>query len=115
MRISDWSSDVGSSDLRLVTQRTYLSGRDVEELAPDGDCRRDLRSRRRQGGGAQPFAPGRRVWEAHPPLQSLLLDRAGALPLALLLLPQLRARPDAGHDERHLPTLGSGEIGRAHV
>src|SRR3546814_13275601 len=57
---------------------------------------------------SQPFAPGRRVWEAHPPLQSLLLDRAGALPLALLLLPQLRARPDAGHDERHLPTLGSG-------
>jgi hypothetical protein len=30
----------------------------------------------------------------HPPLQGLLLDRGGALPLALLLLSELRARPD---------------------
>ena len=61
---------------------------------------------RGQGRDPQPLAPGLGIWRQHPPLQGLLLDRRGALPLALLLLPQLCARPGPGHDERDLSVVG---------
>ena len=56
---------------------------------------------------ARSVAAGVRVRAEHPPVQGLLLDRGGALPLAVQLLPQLLARPDAGLDERDLSALGA--------
>ena len=44
---------------------------------------------------------------AYPSVQGVLLHRGGALSLAVLLLPELFARPDAGLDERHLSVVGS--------
>src|SRR5688572_21293700 len=85
-----------------------MPGRDVEELAAARDRRGDLRRRRRQGRDAEPVAAGGRIWLPHPPLQGLLLDRGGALPLALFLLSEPFARPDPGYDERDLPALGAG-------
>ena len=49
-----------------------------------------------------------RIRPQHLPLQDLRLDRDAALPLAVLLLPEPRARPGAGLDERHLSDVGGG-------
>ena len=95
---------------RLVAQRAHLPGRDVEELAAGRDRARG-RSRQRPASRSSmlDLSPARlRVRPPHPPLQGLLLDRGAALPLALLLLPEPFARPDAGLDERHLPDVGRG-------
>src|SRR3546814_10265730 len=58
MRISDWSSDVCSSDLKLILQEAawspcsllqdQLVGREERGSAPSGICRGSLRLRRRQ-------------------------------------------------------------------
>ena len=71
---------------------------------------RAKRSRRRgvEVETARPVAAGVRVRAQHPSLQGLLLDRGAALPLAVLLLSELFARPDAGLDERHLSDVGGG-------
>src|SRR4051794_18836444 len=41
-------------------------------------------------------------------MQDVLFDRGDALPLAVLVLPELLARSDAGLDERDLPDVGEG-------
>ena len=66
----------------------------------------DLRGRRHVGANPRPVAPHLRIWPQHPSLQGLLLDRRGAVPLAVQLLPQPQPRPDPGLDERHLSAVG---------
>ena len=98
------------ADQRLVAQRAHLPGRDVEVAAGWSRSPREIFA---AAPGVEvedpgPDPAGLRVRPPHPSLQGLLLDRGGALPLALLLLPELFARPDAGLDERDLPDVGRG-------
>src|ERR671910_3322790 len=93
---------------RLVAERAHLPRRNVEKLAAAGDRPRNLRGGRNAGARARPVAAGVRVRTQHPSMQGVLLDRGRALPLAVQLLSQLLARPDAGLDERDLPFVGPG-------
>lgn len=49
-----------------------------------------------------------RVRAEYPPLQGLLLDLAGTLSLAMLLLSEPQPRSSSGLDERDLSALGRG-------
>src|SRR5262245_47368446 len=60
----------------------------------------------RRGRGARPEPPGVGIRAAHPAVQGLLFHGGGVVSLAMLLLPELFARPDAGLDERHLSAVG---------
>src|SRR3546814_1100791 len=81
MRISDWSSDVCSSDLRLQHRRRRRFGREqLQRVGPGRQCRERLRRRRearhRQQagvlGGADHAGVGMRSEEHTSELQSLM-------------------------------------------
>ena len=66
------------------------------------------RAARLRGRLPRPLAADVRVRPRHLSVQGVRVDRAAALPLAVLVLPEPRARPDAGLDERDLSALGRG-------
>src|SRR3546814_4686979 len=89
MRISDWSSDVCSSDLREVDDEPRLPRpRQLDRGPADG-----LHALRRPGGALCPGVPGRR----HP--RERRRRRALTRPVTLHRLPELRARLPVGRAE----------------
>ena len=101
-------ADARARDLRLAAQRRHLPGRDLEDVSP----RRPGQRRAGRGEVEVDFLDlslltseyGRKI---HP-VQGLRLDGDAALPLAVQLLPEPRARPDQRLDERDLRALGRG-------
>ena len=94
---------------RLIPQRTHLPRRNVEDLAA-GDSRARHHRRREwlRGRSARPFAARLRIRPRDLSVQGLRLDRDAALPLAVLLLSEPRARPGQRLDERDLSAMGRG-------
>lgn len=101
----------GAVDLRLAAQRTHLSGRDVEDLAPARSRTRGGSGRRRRVRRARTQPPDVRIRARHPSLQRLRIHGDAAVPLALLLLSQPRPGPAPRLDERDLPAVGGGARG----
>ena len=85
-----------------------MSGRNVEKLSARANRRRNLQTGERGGGTARPVSRDVGIRPQHSSLQSVLFDGGATLPLAVLLLPELFARPDARLDERHLSHVGRG-------
>ena len=79
---------------RLLAQRSHLPGRNVEDF-PAGEHGARSRRRRRLRGriSSTSAALDVRIRPRHLSLQGLRLDRDAALPLAVLVLPEPRARP----------------------
>ena len=100
-----------SADQRLIAQRAHLPRRNVEDL-PALRC-----WRRRSIAATRPASKSRsldlsRLTSEYGrviyPCKVLRLDRDAALPLAVLLLSEPRARPDQRLDERDLSEVGRG-------
>ena len=97
------------ADQRRKPQRAHLPRRIVKDLAAGDDGARNLRARAAaRGRGPRSQPADLRIRPHDPSVQDLRLDRDAALPLAVLLLSQPRARPGAGLDERHLRDVGGG-------
>ena len=99
---------------RLDAQPAHLPRRDLEDAAAGAaraaGHRGDARSR---GGRARRLGAGRRAVQGDPPVQGLRVHGNAALPLAVLVLPEPRARTDQRLDGRALPALG-GRARRVH-
>src|SRR3546814_14494699 len=118
MRISDWSSDVCSSDLDPERERTdvhHLYARHVDEPG-HAHARADEAAdaaRHRQAQGRRTAGDADRLYRAHGAAARSALRHAagGRQPGAGDLRPALHPPGDPGHDVR--PWRGGGQIGRA--
>jgi hypothetical protein len=92
---------------RLHAQRTHLPGRGVEDAttcgARAGD---DYVTGRVRGGPAGRLGAGGRAAESDLSVQGVRVHGAAAVPLAVFMLSEPRARPGWRLDARDLPALG---------
>ena len=91
--------------LRRGAQRRHLPGRDLEDLPPRGLDARGARGAGHRGRLARPEPARLRVRPRDPSLQGLRVDGHAAVPWALQLLSEPRARAGRRLDERALPAL----------
>ncbi len=94
---------------RLDAQPAHLPGRDLEDAASRAArAAGDRVAARARGRRARRLGAGRRAAQGDLPVQGVRLHRTAALPLAVLVLSEPRARPDQRLDGRALPALGGG-------
>src|SRR3546814_4413286 len=115
MRISDWSSDVCSSDLRAVAVATMTAR---ERLAPGGGSALMRASGRHPGGrvaGGEGLLAGL-IHDVPLVLARHFVGNLRSLLLAVAVLLALALRRALRHARCLSPTKGENrEIGRAHV